>query len=154
VRPFRERAAPPKRQNGDPRRWIVFRRYWVLPVVAVVAVIIAVLAINPKGSTVYVARSGETVTLHVGDTLEISLEGNPTTGYGWELAAGGSEVMRQVGESSFSPESDLIGAGGTYRFTFDAEARGQTDLELWYRRSWEADVAPAASFTVHVVVER
>jgi predicted secreted protein len=33
-----------------------------------------------------------------------------------------------------------------------AEEAGETDVNLVYERSWETDVAPIASFTLHVVV--
>jgi inhibitor of cysteine peptidase len=120
----------------DPRRWIVFRKYWLLPVIAVAAVVTLAVGLRSNDSTTHVAAdaTGTTVTLHVGDALEIQLDGNPTTGYGWEII------------------SDESGVGGTYVFGFMAEEAGETDVNLVYERSWETDVAPIASFTFHVVV--
>jgi len=81
----------------------------------------------------------------------ISLEGNPTTGYTWEVAEMDGGVLRQVGESEFEPESDAIGSGGVQILRFEPVNNGQTDLELVYHRSWE-DKEPVETFSIQVVV--
>jgi inhibitor of cysteine peptidase len=57
---------------------------------------------------------GSQVELKAGQTLVVSLEGNPTTGYTWEAAELDEQVLRQVGEAEFKPDSDAIGAGGVH----------------------------------------
>jgi len=95
---------------------------------------------------------GSQVELKAGQTLVVSLEGNPTTGYTWEAAELDEQVLQQVGETEFKPESDAIGAGGVQTLSFETANSGQTTLNLVYRRPWETDVEPAETFSVQVVV--
>ena len=95
---------------------------------------------------------GSQVELNAGQTLVVSLEGNLTTGYTWEAAELDEQVLRQVGEAEFKPDSDAIGAGGVQTLRFETVNSGQTTLKLVYHRSWEEDVEPAETFSVQVVV--
>ena len=95
---------------------------------------------------------GSQVELNAGQTLVVSLEGNPTTGYTWEAAELDEQVLRQVGETEFKPESDAIGAGGVQTLHFETVNSGQTTLNLVYHRPWEEDVEPSETFSVQVVV--
>ncbi|MGD2251566.1 MAG: protease inhibitor I42 family protein [Anaerolineales bacterium] len=92
------------------------------------------------------------VELEVGQVLVISLEGNPTTGYTWEIGGIEESVLRQVGEAVFEAESDLVGAGGVQTLRFEAVGVGQTSLALVYHRSWEEGVAPLETFSVQIEV--
>jgi inhibitor of cysteine peptidase len=96
--------------------------------------------------------AGKTVTLKVGETLEVALEGNPTTGYQWEAESLDTSVLKQVGEAAFTPASTAIGSGGQTTLRFEATASGQTTLKLIYHRSWETGVAPLKTFEVPVQV--
>ena len=95
---------------------------------------------------------GSQVELNTGQTLVVSLAGNPTTGFTWEAAELDEQVLRQVGEAEFKPDSDAIGAGGVQTLHFETVNSGQTTLNLVYRRPWEEDVEPAETFSVQVVV--
>ena len=97
--------------------------------------------------------AGSTVELRVGDTMEVVLDGNPTTGFQWETAAVDASVLNQLGEPGFEPYSNLIGSGGKFTFRFEAVASGQTLLKLVYHRSWETDVPPEKTFEVTVTVQ-
>ena len=96
--------------------------------------------------------AGRTVEMKVGDTLQVMLEGNPTTGYDWERASGDEAVLEQLGASTFKADSDLMGSGGQVTLRFKAVAAGQTTLQLVYHRPWEEDVEPLETFSVQVVV--
>ena len=93
-----------------------------------------------------------TITLQVGDSLEIILGGNPTTGYLWEMGPWDGKVMAQVGEVAYEAESNRMGSGGHFTFCFKAAAKGKADLKWSYRRPFEKKAAPVKSFQVHVVV--
>jgi inhibitor of cysteine peptidase len=97
--------------------------------------------------------SGKTVELHAGDKLEVSLKGNPTTGYQWEMAAVDAAILKLVGEPEFNPDSSALGAGGKVTFRFEAVAAGQTTLQLIYHRSFEKNVPPIKTFKATVVVK-
>jgi inhibitor of cysteine peptidase len=97
--------------------------------------------------------NGHEMQLKKGQTLVVTLEGNPTTGYSWEAAEPLDEqVLRQVGEAEFKAESDLVGAGGVQILRFEAVNAGQTTLKLVYHRPWEKDVEPLETYSIQVVV--
>jgi inhibitor of cysteine peptidase len=89
---------------------------------------------------------GSTVTLRPGETLELHLEENPTTGYRWELG-GGAEVGAAV-DGTYSSSGTGAGAGGVKRFTITPSRAGDTQLHATLRRSWEPpSAAPLQEFT-------
>ncbi|MCL4562314.1 MAG: protease inhibitor I42 family protein [Chloroflexi bacterium] len=97
--------------------------------------------------------AGKTVSLAVGQTLVVTLEGNPTTGYNWYAVETENAVLEQVGEPVFSANTALLGSSGMISLVFRATAHGQQDLALAYERSFEKGVAPLKTFTMTVVVE-
>ncbi len=119
-------------------------------------ILLPLSACGPSGSKTRILTAndaGKTVELNTGDTLAVELEGNPTTGYVWEVEAVDSAVLKQTGESEFKPESDSTGAGGVEILRFEAVASGQTALKLVYHRPWEEDVSPEETFEVTIVVK-
>ncbi len=92
------------------------------------------------------------VFLQVGDSLEIVLEGNPTTGYMWDLGPWDRRVLEQVGEYTYQPTSGAIGSGGRYTFSFKAIGYGKADLKWSYARPFEKNAPPIKSFEVHAAV--
>jgi inhibitor of cysteine peptidase len=97
--------------------------------------------------------NGRTVELKVGETIEVALQGNPTTGYQWQVASIDTTVLSAVGEPEYTPDSDAIGSGGVFVFQFKALAAATTPLQLEYLRVWETDVPPTELFTLNVVIE-
>ncbi len=96
---------------------------------------------------------GREKQLKKGQTLVVTLEGNPTTGYSWEVAEPLNEqVLRQAGEPEFKQESDALGAGGVQILRFEAVNAGKFTLKLVYHRSWEKDVEPLETYSIEVVV--
>jgi inhibitor of cysteine peptidase len=97
--------------------------------------------------------NGREMQLKKGQTLVVTLEGNPTTGYSWEVAEPLNEqVLRQVGEAEFKAESDRVGAGGVQILRFEAVNAGKTTLKLVYHRPWEKDVESLETYSTQVVV--
>lgn len=97
--------------------------------------------------------NGQTVELEVGQKLAVALEGNPTTGFNWEVGEIDESVLKQFGEAEYKADSKLIGAGGMITYTFEAVQQGTTTLKLIYHRSWETDVPPEKEFLVTVNVK-
>jgi len=96
---------------------------------------------------------GREMQLKKGQTLVVTLEGNPTTGYSWEVAEPLDEqVLQQAGEPEFKAESDLVGAGGVQILRFEAVNAGQMTLKLVYHRPWEKDVEPLETYSIQIVV--
>ena len=119
------------------------------------------VALSPTGCalcgrsvvTVSEPDRGETVRMRVGDTLEVVLEENATTGYLWELMSDNEPVLKQVGEKELRSDFNLLGSAGRMTKRFRAEAAGKTVLRLVYRRPFEKDAAPARTFEATVAVE-
>jgi predicted secreted protein len=96
--------------------------------------------------------SGSTITLHPGETLEIVLQGNPTTGYTWEVKPGSEALLKQKGDPEFTPDSKALGSEGRMTFRFDVVAEGKGALVLLYRRTFEPEVRPLRTFGIRIVV--
>lgn len=97
--------------------------------------------------------AGKSIEVKVGDTIQVSLEGNPTTGYNWVMAPQDPAVLEQQGEAEFKAVDESLGASGLITETFKAMKKGQTTLRLEYKRPWEKDITPEKTFEVTVVVK-
>jgi inhibitor of cysteine peptidase len=97
--------------------------------------------------------AGTTIHVKQGSLLNVTLEGNPTTGYTWEVAPGGSGVLEQQGEPAFQADSSALGSGGMMTLQFRAAQTGTTNLKLIYHRTFEPNIAPLNTFEVTIVVE-
>jgi len=118
---------------------------------------------GPTGETQTItlteADTGTALTIGVGDRILVMLAGNMTTGYAWEsdMSEEDAALLTLVGgEPSYAMEegdSDIVGAGGTFTFTFEAVAAGQVDLKLKYWRSFEPEVEPIETFSIALTIE-
>jgi inhibitor of cysteine peptidase len=92
-----------------------------------------------------------TVAARVGDTIEVSLAENASTGYRWEIAEFDSRIVG-IEESRFTPLPGGIGSGGTRHIAFRARNTGVGRVELILRRSWEAADAKIARWSIVIEV--
>lgn len=97
--------------------------------------------------------NGQSIELKADQKLQVSLAGNPTTGYNWDLVEYDQSVLKQVGDMKYKADSKLIGSGGVMTFTFEALASGNTTIKLIYHRSWETDVPPEKSYELIITVK-
>ena len=94
------------------------------------------------------------VTLEVGQSIDVILAANPTTGYTWSAAVG-DDAVATVGEPFYEPDANpqgMSGAGGTSTFTITAVGPGRTEVVLSKAREWEEGVDPVEQVTVTVTV--
>ena len=98
-------------------------------------------------------NQGRTVELRIGETLEVELRGNPTTGYVWDIASLDKEILKQVGETEFKQEREGRGVGGKIMMRFKARAAGETPLKLIYHRRFENGRPPIKTFEVTIIVK-
>ena len=108
---------------------------------------------NSKTISIGAGDAGNTITLNQGESLVVTLDGNPTTGYNWLMQTMDPAILKQVGEPVFTPDSNQTGASGKIAMTFQAVKTGQAKLELSYMRSFEKETAPLNTFEVMVVVK-
>ena len=120
---------------------------------AIGLVLIIALALTFGTQTVKVSETdaGAEFTLKIGDELQVTLAGNPTTGYIWTTAEIDEAVLEQVGDPEFDPDTDLLGSPGVVTITYKAVGAGSTTLELEYGRV--ADTNPERTMSISVVVE-
>ena len=121
--------------------------------IAAIGLAIALLASGcaDDDNTVLLELDEETarVAMSSDQTLEIRLDGNPTTGYTWEIA---SEGVVELVDRSHRPTSNAEGSPGVTTLVFTPTATGTGDLVLIYHRSWEEGVEPLETRTVTVTV--
>ena len=109
---------------------------------------------SAKTLTLHQSDAGTTVALNPGDTLTVILEGNPTTGYRWEVASFDGAILEPQGEPEYEQaHTDRVGVGGEFTLQIRAQGTGTTSLDLIYHRPWEKDIAPLKTFAVNVEVK-
>lgn len=97
-------------------------------------------------------NNGSTVELETGDTFQIKLNENPTTGYQWTVeTTGGLEIMSDNYTSSAGP--GLVGAGGIHEWDIKATASGTQQVTAVYSRPWENLTGSEQRFVLTVQVE-
>lgn len=108
---------------------------------------------QPSVVTVTAAENGKTIYLTPGQTLQVILESNPTTGYSWSVAPQSTAPLTEAGEPVYLPPAESMpGAGGVEQLHFDVAGAGSGDLILHYARPFETDVEPAEVYTLNVIV--
>ena len=96
--------------------------------------------------------SGQEITLNKAQTLVVSLEGNMTTGYVWEIESFNGSLLGKKQEFESDTRNKLVGAPGVQIFRFTGIKPGKTELKIVYHRPWETNVKPAKIFTLQVTV--
>lgn len=81
--------------------------------------------------------AGKSVTLGLGETVTISLDENPSTGFRWELEPGTDPTLELLSSEYLAAPSARVGAGGRHLWTFKARKSGEVRLVLTRRRPWE-----------------
>jgi len=98
-------------------------------------------------------NNGQTIHLFQNHIIEISLKGNPTTGYSWEVGSIAPTALIQIGEPEFIPNSQMDGSEGLIIFRFQAVGKGMTTpLKLIYHRSFEKNVTPIKTFEISISI--
>jgi inhibitor of cysteine peptidase len=113
-------------------------------------------ASSPATIRATVPAKAADVTVHakVGDTVVVTLDANPTTGYEWTFT-GGDTFSIEKSEYVPDPNPDqLVGKGGTQVVTLRVTKAGESDLLGTYARSWETpspSAGPDATVTIDSV---
>jgi inhibitor of cysteine peptidase len=95
---------------------------------------------KPKVRQLTEADQGKTIQVPSGKPFDVALEGNPTTGYDWQVGKIEGDTVMQVGKMDYVPKKHpqgMVGVGGTCVFHFKVVKPGKTKIKLKYLRSWE-----------------
>jgi inhibitor of cysteine peptidase len=95
--------------------------------------------------------NGRTIDVTVGQTIEVRLPENPTTGFSWQLTSDGGPACTMTGDQFIAPAGPP-GKGGDHTWNFKAVRPGECDIELGYRRRWESSATASRTFKIHVKV--
>jgi inhibitor of cysteine peptidase len=93
--------------------------------------------------------NGTRMDLPIGETLELCLPENRTTGYKWVLESS-SDVCVLL-NNSFQP-GHATGEPGKRCWQFRAERAGSGAIELTYRRTWSEEKAASRAFRLALEV--
>jgi len=77
---------------------------------------------------------GKQVTASLGSAFSLHLAENPTTGYSWNLSH--SAGLTLLKDEFLPPPTQLVGAGGTHLWVFEAAEKGNQSVHGEYRRPW------------------
>jgi predicted secreted protein len=83
-----------------------------------------------------------------GQTLAITLPGNPSTGYSWDAKVPDGNVLSQLGDVETHYVSKGLGVPTRHVIRLNALETGQTNFRLTYRRPWLADLPPTLVISV------
>ena len=114
----------------------MFRSIWSFIMSAVIFVCSLLgIRIGGRGSETEMITYNGTKTL-----VTISLDENPSTGYGWEYAASADGILTLTADEYHSDApAGVVGAGGIRAFSFSGLKEGTVTLTFTYLRSWEGD---------------
>ncbi len=121
-------------------------------IVVVVAIMMVVAAACSQGLALSVDDDGDRVSLRPGDEIQVTLAGNATTGFSWELVEYDPAVITPLGEPTYEEgDVELVGAGGEWTWTLRGVAGGESQVQFAYHRAWE-DEPPESVFSFVAVV--
>lgn len=117
---------------------------------------------GPKTTTIAISYEdllnqknvGRDVSLAVGDTLQISLGSNASTGYRWapDLEISNTAVLAQAGHEVIAPAGSPPGAAGSEVWALQALGRGTATVRARYGQPWQGGEKDAWTFTAQVTV--
>lgn len=83
------------------------------------------------------------ISLGVGQTVRIEVEGNPTTGYLWSLRPFASNAVHALEKIQYEPNRNkLVGAGGIFYIRLKGDRAGVATLRFEYGRPWKNNQPP------------
>lgn len=98
--------------------------------------------------------NGKTISVTNGQTVRISLETNPTTGFEWHVVQEPDpSVLKRIDHFLIS-QGSLPGSPSQECWDYQWAGGGNATLELRYDRSWEKNVPPLKIFAVHFIGQK
>lgn len=97
----------------------------------------------------------QAVELAVGQSMTVTLPGNPSTGFVWSVAECSDVVQVELAFEQKAPQSGppLCGRPHATVATLTGQKAGQGVVKLFYARPWEKGKAPAATRILSVTIK-
>ncbi|MGA2833315.1 MAG: protease inhibitor I42 family protein [Terracidiphilus sp.] len=131
------------------------------PAVSVLSILLLAMAANvclphrafAATKAITDADKGGVVHLKLGDTLEVSLKSNPTTGFMWYVEKESTPLLKLHHQSQTDVTEPGEGRPVFQVFQFEPKRSGDGVLRLHYVRSWEKPTPDDEQFDIRVVIE-
>jgi inhibitor of cysteine peptidase len=98
-------------------------------------------------STIIPVASATVKTIHLkkGETVQVELPSNPSTGFSWAPSSLHSRnTMLEIEELPYQAQNTgLVGSGGRQVWNIAGKKRGTAHIKFEYKRPWEKGVRPA-----------
>ena len=106
----------------------------------------------PKIMLLLVEKDNDrTLAIHPGETVQISLPENATTGYRWEIERYDEDLIKLLAAEPCYTDN-AVGSGGVVAFTFQGKNPGSGEIVLKHWRSWEGESSVIARFRIRLNV--
>ncbi len=93
------------------------------------------------------------LTMNVSQTVLISLNENPTTGFEWNATnSTGLEIVNSTYTTDEAPEG-MVGVGGVHTWILKAVEVGNQTFDAVYKRSWEPTTGEEDTYALNVTVQ-
>ncbi|MFY9853602.1 MAG: protease inhibitor I42 family protein [Terracidiphilus sp.] len=99
------------------------------------------------------ADKGGVVRLRLGDTLEVSLKSNPSTGFMWYVEKESTLLLKLAHQTQTDVTEPGEGRPVFQVFRFEPKHGGGGVLRMHYVRSWEKPTPDDEQFDIRVVIE-
>jgi inhibitor of cysteine peptidase len=96
--------------------------------------------------------NGRTIDVRPGETVQVTLPENATTGYRWAIDHYDQDSIEAVSTEPHYP-AKAVGSGGEVAFSFKAKKNGNGEIALKHWRQWEGDASVTARFRVQLHVQ-
>lgn len=93
-----------------------------------------------------------TVDLRLGDSIQVLLPENATTGYRWAIDRYDKEFIEAL-ETEPRYMANAVGSGGEVAFIFKGKKIGTGEIMLKRWRHWEGDSSVASRFHIRLHVQ-
>lgn len=119
-------------------------------------VLISALILVAIGTGVAIGMSNtetdtDNIVLKVGNTKDIILEENPSTGYAWSVEPNEDGIIEIV-KDYYMEGLPVPGASGQHMWRIKALEKGETTLTFNYERSWEEN-SSIETKTITIIVK-
>ena len=96
--------------------------------------------------------NGKTLNLKNGETFNLKLYDNPSTGYSWQLNVSKGLCILSDNYTQYPEPPGYVGDGGTHLWIIKAVTQGSQQVKGIYKQSWMETTGTEENFTLHVEV--
>ncbi|MGI8951105.1 MAG: protease inhibitor I42 family protein [Chitinophagaceae bacterium] len=100
----------------------------------------------------FMKDNGSVINTDAETTIIISLDGNPTTGFGWALDSMDQNVVQNIQSKYKKTESTAMGSGGEFIFILSSLKQGSSKISFKYWKHWEGDSSVTNRFEIQLNV--